>query len=160
MRKITLGMAAAAAIVSAPALAGTQTSNIEVSLNVDNACTLTTGSLDFGTLTDLTAPSTTPLASGMSMTCTPGASANVTVSLSTNANGSQRRMKSNTLSTTQYVDYNVVDTNSANAPWPAGGVAFVGDGTSQPLGIAGLIPSQTAKPRDSYSDLIVVTVDY
>ncbi len=152
MRKFNLGIAAIATLVATPAFAATTSGTMDVTLNVDNACSLTTAAIDFGTVTDFAAASTANSAS--TLRCTPNAVATVTVSLGSNVNGTQRRLRSGT----NYVDYNITD--SANAAWPAAGLSFTGNGADQPLGLRGVVPAQAAKPAGAYSDQVTITVTY
>ena len=56
MRKIALGIAAAAALASTPAFAaGTATGTVDVSLNVSSSCAVTAQPLDFGTTNSFSA---------------------------------------------------------------------------------------------------------
>lgn len=152
MRKLTLGLAALAATVSGPAFAATTSGTVDVTLNVDNACALTTAAIDFGTITDF---STAANANSMTtLRCTPNAVANVTVSLGNNVNGTQRRLRSGT----NYVDYNLTD--SSGTAWPAAGLSFTGTGADVSLGLRGVVPAQTAQPAGAYSDQVTITVTY
>jgi len=118
MRKLTFGLAAVAAVASAPAFAATTSGTVNVTLNVDNACSLTTGAIDFGVVTDFTAATTA--ASATTLKCTPNAVATVTVNSGNNPIGAQRRLASGT----NFVDYNITD--SANVAWPAAGLSYTG----------------------------------
>lgn len=152
MRKLTLGLAAVAAVASAPAFAATTSGTVDVTLNVDNACALTTAAIDFGTVSDFTAPATAN--SLTTLKCTPNAVAVVTVSNGANVNGTQRRLKSGA----NFIDYNVTD--SSNTAWPAAGLSFTGTGADVSLGLRGVVPVQTAKPAGAYSDQLTITVTY
>lgn len=154
MRKLTIGLAALATIASAPALAGTATGTMDVTLNVDNACSLTTAAIDFGTVTDFSAAAT--VNSLTTLKCTPTAVATVRVSLGNSVNGTQRRMRNG--AGTQFIDYNVQD--ATNIAWPAAGLNFTGTGLDVPLGIRGVVPVQGAKPAGSYSDVVTIDVAY
>jgi spore coat protein U-like protein len=145
-------MAALAVAASAPAFAATTSGTMDVSLNVDNACSLTTAAIDFGSVSDFSSAHTANSLS--TLKCTPGANAVVTVSLGANVNGAQRRLKSGA----NFIDYNLTD--AANVAWPAGGVAFTGTGSDVSLGLRGVVPTQTAKPAGAYSDQVTITVTY
>ncbi len=152
MRKITLGLAAVAALASAPAFAATTSGTVDVTLNVDNACSLTTAAIDFGTVSDFATARTSN--SLTTLKCTPNAVATVTVSNGANVNGTQRRLKSGT----NFVDYNLTD--ASNTAWPAAGLSFTGTGADVSLGLKGVVPVQTAKPAGAYSDQVTITVTY
>lgn len=153
MRKLTLGMAAVAALASSPAFAGSQNGSMKVDLNVTDSCSLTVADVNFGNLTDF---STLPLTINTtnSIKCTPGANALVTVSTGANVNGSQRRLKSGT----NYIDYNVTD--SSNTAWNSAGLNFTGTGSDAPLGMKVVLPVQAAKPAGAYTDTVSITVTY
>lgn len=152
MRKLTLGLAALAAAASGPAFAATTSGTVDVTLNVDNACSLTTAAIDFGTVTDF-ATSTT-VNSLTTLRCTPNAAAVVTVSLGNNVNGTQRRLRSGT----NFVDYNITD--ATNTAWPAAGLSFTGTGADVSLGLRGILPVQAAAPAGAYADQVTITVTY
>lgn len=154
MRKLTLGLAAIAAVASAPALAGTTSGSMDVTLNVDNACSLTTAAIDFGTVTDFSVAHN--VSSLSTLKCTPNAVATVRVSLGGSVNGTQRRMKNG--AGTQFIDYNIQD--STNTAWPTAGLNFTGTGADVSLGIRGVVPVQGAKPAGSYSDVVTIDVTY
>lgn len=152
MRKITLGLAAVAALATAPAFAATTSGTVDVTLNVDNACSLTTAAIDFGTVSDFAAARTAN--SLTTLKCTPNAVATVTVSNGGNVNGTQRRLKSGT----NFIDYNLTD--ASNAAWPTAGLSFTGTGADVSLGLKGVVPVQSAKPAGAYSDQVTITVTY
>lgn len=154
MRKLTLGIAAVAAVASAPAFAATTSGTVDVTLNVENACALTTAAIDFGTVSDFaTARTVTSLTT---LRCTPGATAVVTVNNGNNVNGTQRRLRNG--ATSNYVDYNVTD--GTGAAWPTAGLSFTGTGSDVSLGLRGVVPVQGAKPAGAYTDTLTVTVTY
>lgn len=154
MRKLTLSLAAIAAAAAAPALAGTTSGTMDVTLNVDNACSLTTSAIDFGTVTDFSAART--VNSLTTLKCTPNAVATVTINSGLSVNGTQRRMKNG--AGTQFIDYNIQD--ATNTTWPAAGLNFTGTGADVSLGIKGVVPVQAAKPAGAYSDTVTINVAY
>lgn len=154
MRKLTFGIAAIAVLTSAPALAGTTTGSMDVTINVDNACSLTTAAINFGTVTDFAAP--TSVNSLTTLKCTPNAVATVKVSLGNSVVGTQRRMKNG--AGTQFIDYDIQD--STSTAWPAAGLNFTGTGADVSLGLKGVVPVQAAKPAGAYSDVVTIDVTY
>ncbi len=154
MRKFTFGIAAIAALAAAPAFAGTTSGTMDVTLNVDNACSLTTAAIDFGTVTDFSAPRN--VTSLTTLKCTPNAVATVQVTLGNSVNGTQRRMRNG--AGTQFIDYNVQD--GSGTAWPAAGLNFTGTGTDVSLGLRGVVPVQAAKPAGAYSDTVTINVTY
>jgi spore coat protein U-like protein len=154
MRNLTLALVAAAAAATAPAYAATTSGTVDVTLNVDNSCSLTTAAIDFGTVTDFAAARTAT--SLTTLRCTPNAVATVTVSNGNNVNGTQRRLRSG--ATANYIDYNVTD--AGGTAWPTAGLSFTGTGADVSLGLRGVVPVQAAKPAGAYSDQLTVTVTY
>lgn len=150
MRKLTLGMAAVAALASAPAFAATTSGTMQVMVNVDNICSLSTQSLDFGSISDFTVANTA--ASATTLQCTPNASADVTITNGANFSGGSRRMASGA----NQIAYNIND--SGGAAWVSKN--FIGTGSAVNLGISGVIPVQAAVPAGSYTDTVTINVAY
>jgi spore coat protein U-like protein len=159
MRKLALGVAAIAAIASTPALAGTATGTVQVSLNVSAACSVTAEPLSFGTVSafdtaiDASSPST--------VKCTPNAAYTVYLDYGVNAGvGTQRKLKSTTSLAT--VNYNLYSDSTRLLPWGGtlAGVTGVGNGNDQAMTIYGQVPTQTAVAAGDYKDTVTVTVNY
>lgn len=157
MRKLTLGLAAVAVTASAPAFAGQTSGSMEVTVNVVNSCSLTAAPIDFGT-PDITVGATSSSAS--TLRCTPNAVATVLLSDGFNLLGGSRRMDdvAGAVAGTQFINYAL--NNAGGAAWAAAGETFTGNGNDNPLGIAGVIPAQAAKPAGAYSDTVTITVNY
>jgi spore coat protein U-like protein len=157
MRKIAFGIAAVAAVVSAPALAGTATGTVQVSLNVSSSCSVTAQPLDFGTTnTFATAIDTS---SATTVKCTPLAPYSVFVSYGANANGTQRQLLSTT--SAAVVKYDIYSDASRTTAWtPTVGTTGVGDGTEKASTLYGRVPVQTAVAAGDYKDTVTVTVNY
>ena len=158
MRKIAFGITAAAAIASTPALAGTATGTVQVSLNVSSACSVTAQPLDFGTTNSFAANIDT--SSATTVKCTPTAPYTVFVSYGANAGATtQRKLLSTTSSAT--VNYDIYSDSSRTAAWsPTAGKTGVGDGTEQAMTLYGRVPVQTAVAAGDYKDTVTVTVNY
>lgn len=158
MRKIAIGVAAIAATVSTPALAGTATGTVEVSLTVSSACSVTAEPLAFGTVSafdnDIDASSPT------TVKCTPGAPYTVYLDYGLNPTGTQRKLKSTTSATT--VSYDLYSDSGRTAVWGGvlAGITGTGDGSDQARTIYGRIPTQTAVGAGDYKDTVTVTVNY
>jgi spore coat protein U-like protein len=158
MRKIAIGVAALVATVSTPALAGTATGTVEVSLTVSSACSVTAEPLSFGTVTaldtaiDASSPST--------VKCTPGASYTVALDYGLNSGATtQRKLLSTSSAAT--VDYLLYSNAARTAAW--GGATMVtgtGNGSAQPMTIYGRVPVQAAVAAGDYKDTVTVTVTY
>lgn len=158
MRKLAFGIAAVAALVSTPALAGTATGTVQVSLNVSSSCSVTAQPLDFGTTNSFAVAIDTT--SATTVKCTPLAPYSVFVSYGSHAAGTQRQLQSTTSPTT-FVKYDVYSDASRTAAWtPTVGTTGVGDGTEQAQTLYGRIPVQTAVAAGDYKDTVTVTVSY
>jgi spore coat protein U-like protein len=156
MRKIALGVAAAVAIVSTPALAGQATGTVQVSLNVSSSCSVSTQPLDFGTTDSFT--TSNDAISATTVKCTPLAEYEVLVDYGTNASGTQRRLKS---AAGGFVNYALFTDAGRTQPWtPLAGATGTGDGSEKQTPIYGRIPSQDAVAAGDYKDTLTVTVNY
>ncbi len=158
MRKIAFGIAAAAAVASTPALAGTATGTVQVSLNVSSSCSVTAQPLDFGTTNSFAA--NIDSSSATTVKCTPLAPYTVFVSYGSNAGSTTQRKLLSTTSTAT-VNYDVYSDNTRSTAWtPTAGKTGVGDGTDQAMTLYGRIPVQTAVAAGDYKDTVTVTVNY
>lgn len=158
MRKIAIGVAALAATVSAPALAGTATGTVEVTLTVSAACSVTAEPLAFGTVSAFDA--NIDASSPTTVKCTPGAPYTVALDNGLNHGGTtQRKLKSTTSATT--VNYNLFTDSARSTAW--GGATMLtntGNGSDQAATIYGRVPVQTAVGAGDYKDTVTVTVTY
>lgn len=164
MRKIAIIIAGAAAIAASPALAagatGQTTQNtVDVKLNVNTSCSVTTKALDFGTVTSVTGGKTAT--SATTVKCTPGAAFTMYVDSGKGSVGTQRKMKSTNATITDTVDYAVYQSDGATA-WPTTGVAGTGasDGSDVPMTLVGKLTQATEVKAAPYADTLTVTIDY
>jgi spore coat protein U-like protein len=161
MRKFAIILAGAAAVAATPALAagatGQTTNNtVDVSLNVNTSCAVTTKSMDFGTLTSVTGGSTAT--SATTVKCTPGAAYTVYVDNGKNSGGTSQRKLAST-SVTDTVNYNVYKSDGTTA-WPTAGVTGTGDGTDQAMSLVGKLTATSEVKAAKYTDTLTVTLDY
>ena len=158
MRKIALGAAAVAALAASPAVAGTATGTVEVSLNVSAACSVTAEPLAFGTVSAF--DSVVDASSPTTVKCTPSAAYTVNLDYGVNPVGTQRKLKSTTGTTT--VNYNLFSDSARTAPWGGtlSGMTGIGNGSDQPMTIFGQVPVQPAVAAGDYKDTVTVTVNY
>ncbi len=84
----------AAMFSSAPAHAGTATSNLSVTASVTANCTISTTAVAFGAYDPVVANASTALngSGSVSIACTKGSAPNIPMDLGANASGSQRNM--------------------------------------------------------------------
>ena len=158
MRKIALGIAAAAALASTPAFAaGTATGTVDVSLNVSSSCAVTAQPLDFGTTNSFSAAIDS--SSATTLKCTPNAAYTVYISYGNNAaSGTQRKLKS---AAGGFVNYDLYSDSARTLAWnTTAGVTGTGTGVDVPITIYGRVPVQTAVAAGDYKDTVTVTVNY
>lgn len=149
---------AAALVVAAPsAFAATANQNMAVSIDVTNACTLSTPALSFGT-SDLAAAKNGSAI--ISVACSNKGAYSLAFNDGANASGSQRRLEQDGAGT-DTLNYNLSGVS-------AGGAALTGfSGTSTGGNVAnthtvyGQVPAgQSNKATGSYSDSVQVTLTY
>ena len=159
-RLLLAAVAASAVLVPALADASTATGNLAVSLTVASTCTVTGGSINFGSTGLLTAA--LPGAGAFSVTCTNTTPYNV--GLNQGANGSSvttRQMKGTV--TGALVNYALYSNAGATTNWgntTGSWVAGTGNGSSQTLTVYGVVPAQTTPAPQTYTDTVTITVNY
>lgn len=122
------------------------TADLDVTATVTTTCTMTGGSLAFGSL-DPTNPVAKPASSsGVTITCTNGTAYTLGGNNGANATGTQKRLLNGT---NNYIPYSVTI--------PSGGT---GSGVAQDVTITGTIAagSYSTAPAGSYADTIELTV--
>jgi spore coat protein U-like protein len=151
MRKIAIAAALLAAAVSQPAFAaGSKTANMDVLLNVQNSCVLTTpAALDFGTQTVLTGATATGTAS---VNCTVGAAYTLSISMGDNVSAGSRRMADTAKA--NFVPY-YINTNGV-----AGDATGTGTGVSVPYSLTAVLNPSGSVPQGDYKDTVVVSLTY
>lgn len=138
----------------------TPSNSLVVSATVDKNCILTVSPLDFGSRGVLTTDTTasTPL----TVKCTPDTT--YTIALGNGLNGTgptARRMRLGV--TSNYVTYGLYKNGTATDPWGDSGanrVSGTGSGGDQTVTVHGKVPTQTTPAAGTYSDTVVVTVEY
>jgi spore coat protein U-like protein len=161
MRKFAIILAGAAAVAASPALAAgatVQTTNntVDVTLNVNTACSVTTKSMSFGTLTSVTGGATA--SSATTVKCTPGAAYTVYVDNGKNSGGTTQR-KLASVSSTDTVNYNVYQSDGTTV-FPTAGVTGTGNGNDQAMTLVGKLTATSEVKAAAYSDVLTVTLDY
>ncbi len=168
-RLLSLAGAVAVAIGAAPGTeAATATSNLSVTASVTANCTITTAPVAFGAYDPVSANASTALnGSGtVSVTCTSGASANVTLGQGSNAGGGStdtapvRRLKD---TGTDFLSYSLYSDSGRTTDWgnTAGtGVAHTGTGTLTALTVYGSVAAGQSVPAGNYSDTVVATITF
>ncbi len=158
MRKFAICAAALAATVATPALAGpngTITQTMDVLLNVQTSCTLTTPpAMNFGSVNSVTAGTTSTVST--SVQCTPDAAytLNVDNGQHYDSGRSTRRLQGATAT----VDYSLLQGD--NSAWPAVGIGGTGSGVAQSYSMVGQLTQATEVAAGNYADVLTITLDY
>jgi spore coat protein U-like protein len=161
------GLLALAAVVTAPALAGTATSNLSVTATVSNNCTSATVAMAFGAYDPVSAHASSDLdgTGTVTVTCTKNASTTITLGQGSNADtGSTdaaplRRLKVGS----NYLSYGLYSDSGRSTVWgntSGTGKAHTGTGTATDMTVYGRIPWGQNVPTGSYTDTVVATVNF
>ncbi|MCP3102322.1 fruiting body spore coat protein U [Myxococcus sp. K15C18031901] len=161
----------AAALATSSAHAATATANLTVSATVGSACSITSGTLNFGTYDPIIINSTMGvdlLSSGsLTVTCTLLGSAVVTLGQGSNAGtGSTdavplRRMKNTT--SNDYLSYFLYQDVSRLVVWgntAGSGLPYLGTGLPVPVLVYGTVPKGQNVPSGTYNDTVVATLTF
>ncbi|MGH7772293.1 MAG: Csu type fimbrial protein [Candidatus Binatia bacterium] len=141
------------------AQAASSTISLDASATVSNNCTISAGSLNFGTY-DTLASSPDDDTGTVTITCTPDAPVTLELNLGVNASGSQRRMTNGT----NFLNYEIYQDAGRTIVW--GSVASgqhqtaMGTGAAQNFTAYGRIPALQKIPAGSYSDTVIATVNF
>ncbi len=174
MKKATLATLALLAFAASTALAGTATSNVGISSNIPNVCTISTSAVAFGAYDPIVTNVSSPLdaSGGVTITCTKGAATTVGLGLGSNASGSVRRMKDSGTNLMTYELYQPPDTVpdtacSFGSPtiWgnSGGGLftpAAAPNKNARTYNICGEVASGQDLPFGSYTDTVLATVNF
>ena len=167
-----LGIVCLIALAAGFALAGTATSNMSTSADVSNNCIISAGALSFGAYDPVSANASSELdqTATLTVTCTNGAAANITLDQGTNAaTGSTdsaplRRLK---LDASNFLSYSLWQDSGHATVWgnttssPNTSESYTGTGTSGTVTVYGKIAGgQTTVHAGSYADTVVVTVSF
>jgi spore coat protein U-like protein len=169
MNKTLNRAAIAAAIVLGTALAGTAMASgsaqndLSVSAEVINSCSITTSPVDFGNYDPISSSDNTS-SGGVTVTCTPEASAAILLGEGVNKAGSStaaapvRRLSDGT----HFLSYNLYTDNTYGTVWDNDtGVPYAGTGNADAIDVFGMVPmGQLSAPAGSYSDTVVAKVTF
>ena len=162
MRKATKVVAIAAiGIAAGPVLASSVSAPMAVSITVENACTVSPATMDFGTGMN---GATTNVNVFMTLNCASGVAYNVAMDAGLHYDGSFRRM---TDDNGGYVQYTISkpdfsgdwgDSDAIANTYPAGtSVSGVGTGSDTTLQVNGSAFTY-GRPPGSYSDTVTISV--
>jgi spore coat protein U-like protein len=155
-------------LFSAPALAATATSSMPVTADVTNSCTISAGSLAFGSYDPIVTNAVTDLdgTATLTITCTSGAAATITISQGANPNtGSTddvplRRM----LSGADFLSYTLYQDVAHTTVWgntTGTGLPYTGTGVQTTnTTVYGVITQAQNVPAGTYSDTDTVTITF
>lgn len=152
------------ALAPTPTWAGTATASLSVSATVAANCTITAGTLAFGSYDPVVANASTDLSGSGTFTvaCTKSASGvYVGLGLGANASGSTRRM----ISGANYLTYELYKDNSAS-PTVWGNTSTTGmsysptSKTATTLTVYGKVTAGQDVAVGSYTDTVVMTVNF
>lgn len=161
------GVALLPALVTTPSRAGTATASLGVTANVANTCTIAAAPVAFGAY-DTLATTPTDITSTLTVRCTAGAAAAITLGQGLNsASGSTdaaplRRML-NTGAAGQYLAYYLYRDSGRSTVWGntvATGVAYTGTGLSETQTVYARLPPGQNVVAGTYSDTVVATITY
>ncbi|MDC7677510.1 Csu type fimbrial protein [Asticcacaulis machinosus] len=156
MRRLLIA-AVFASLLPASVSAQTKTGQFNVRVQVQTVCSITTQDLDFGTYTlSAAATASTPL----SLKCTPGATATLSLDGGSSGNPQQRYMQG-----PANLNYQIYRDGALAEPINTGGAAFQlspSENTGQLVTytLYGQVPAGQSVPAGGYVDTIIVTVSY
>jgi spore coat protein U-like protein len=162
-----LGLLVSASGPAAPALAATATSSAEMSATVITECSISTASLDFGTYDPISANKTAPLDASVLITfvCTLGSDVTIRLGQGLHAAGGSsdtvplRRMSAGGT----FLSYFLYTDSARTTVWgntAETGIAPITTGETQDVEAFGRIPAGQNVPAGSYTDTVVVSVNF
>jgi spore coat protein U-like protein len=167
---IAAGLLVGSAGFTAPVYASTDTSNMNVTANIDMNCTITTADIAFGEYKPTTDHASAALTANgsVSTTCTVGSTGKIIIgqgehpgSGSSDASPVRRMALSDDSS---FLAYDVFSDSDRNNSWTNAvdsGIAYTASGSAQTMTVYGKIAGgQTTAEKGSYADVLVVTVNY
>ncbi len=154
--------AAALALISVPAYAGTDDTTMQVTAEVLDACEVSATPMSFGTIPVLGSADIDGQAT-ISLLCTVGANYDVAMDFGANASGTQRYL-TNAAGGTDQIPYEIYSDAGRTTVWGnTAGATMAGSATTGIVDIAayGRIPvSATPVVAGSYADTVTVTVNF
>jgi len=168
-RMLTVAGATALALgaVTGTQAASPQTANLSVTATVSANCTIATTAVAFGQYDPVVAQASAdlPATGKVSVTCTTGAPATITLGQGVDPDPSStdaapvRRMKAGT----DYLSYNLYSENTHTDVWgndATSDVENTGTGANQDITVYGLVPAGQNVPTGNYADTVVATITF
>lgn len=156
-----------ASLFAANAHAATAVANLAVSATVTSNCAISTSPLAFGAYSYTGANLATPLTAtgSVSVTCTSGATAEVTLGVGANNNAGSpaiplRRMLSGTTNYLSYFLYKNAIHTEVWADTTATSAAVTANGVAHVITVYGEIPAAQNVQAGSYGDTVIATVTF
>ena len=158
------------ASLTLPAYAGTDSSNMAVTADIGMNCTISTTDIAFGSYDPIVANASSDLdaAGSVTTTCTVGSAGSVIIGQGLGASeGSTdadpvRRMQGP--GEGDYLEYQVYSNDDRSAVWTntvATGETYTATGSAEVMPVYGRVAAgQTSVAEGSYSDTLIVTVNY
>lgn len=164
MIKLAAAIALSTVAASGPALAATAQADLGVSITIQAACTVTGGSVGFGTvgLLDTAVPAT----GTFSVKCTnsTGYTIGLDAGLTPGATVTTRQMRKGTAAGAPVVNYSLAMDSATGANWGNTSGAWKsgvsGTGLAQTYTVYGNVPVQTTPEPGTYNDTVKITVTY
>ena len=143
--------------------ATTQTASFNISANVAANCTIVAGNLGFASYDPVVANATNPLdqTSTITVACTKGTSATVSLDLGTHVSGSTRRMQNGTTAT-EFLTYELYTTAAHSVVWNTTNTVgySAASKASSNLTVHGSVGGGQDVATGNYSDTIVATITF
>jgi len=148
--------------------AATNTANLSVTASVSANCTIATTAVAFGAYDPVGTNASTALngAGSVSITCTSGARATVTLGQGSNADtGSTDTVPARSLTdgSSHFLSYTLYSDSGRTTAWgntAPTGLASTGTGAAVSLPVYGAVSSGQNVPAGSYTDTVVATVTF
>lgn len=161
-------------LVVAPAFAGTATTNVSVSANIANNCTISNAAVAFGSYDPIVTNAASPLdaAGTVTITCTKGTTTTVSLGLGTHASGAQRRMSDGVPNYMNYELYQPPNNTPGTACSYAGPTVWGTSGANlftpaaapnknaRTYNVCGEVAAGQDLAAGSFTDLVVATVNF
>ena len=159
-------LACVVAVVCSPgAYAGTSSGSLTVTASVNSSCIVSSGTLSFGTYDPINTNVSAPLLQSgtFQIQCTNGLTATILLGqgLNPDSGSSDSAPIRNMTNGASRMNYQLYTTGARSTVWDnASGVSQVTTGLTQTMTVYGSVPAGQNVPAGSYSDTVVITVNY
>jgi spore coat protein U-like protein len=143
--------------------AATATASFGVTANVNANCTISAATLAFGSYDPVVTNASTPLdqTSTLTVACTKGTSAAVSLDVGTHASGSTRRMQ-HSVTATEFLTYEMYTSAARTTVWDSTNTVAYSASSKAPssLTVYGRVAAGQDVATGSYSDSVVATITF